>query len=163
MLHWIDTLALVGILINLLKGADLLLRPNQQKWIQSKFESITLGLDDLRPIQWYSKLRQAFVVEIIYMLTALIVFFRMSAIIRWLIDLVPPLAASKAPPWWAYVLVFVIMVLIFDSKYRSQEAIDWILCKNRPHDETIDPLFFVLRFVAVLLRFVAVICLIVAL
>lgn len=52
----IDGLFVIGLLVNLTKGADLILRPAQQKWIQSKTESLALLLDYTHPIRWYSGL-----------------------------------------------------------------------------------------------------------
>lgn len=55
MLRLIDTLLILGIVINLIKGADLLLRPHQQKWLQERCDTLALWLDFTRPIQWYMK------------------------------------------------------------------------------------------------------------
>lgn len=53
----IEILLILGIIINLIKGADLILRPHQQKWIQDKFDTFTLWLDYSRPLNWYNTRR----------------------------------------------------------------------------------------------------------
>lgn len=55
MLRLIDALLILGVLINVVKGADLLLRPHQQKWLQAKCDTLALWLDYTRPIQWYMR------------------------------------------------------------------------------------------------------------
>jgi hypothetical protein len=55
----VDILFITGVLINFIKGADLILRPHQQKWLQKKFESITLWLEYFKPLAWLSKLTTA--------------------------------------------------------------------------------------------------------
>lgn len=52
----VTALFILGILTNLLKGADLFLRQHQKKWIQAKAESLTLWLEYTRPVAWYAKL-----------------------------------------------------------------------------------------------------------
>lgn len=49
----IEMLFIVGVFVNVIKGADLLLRPNQQKWLQDKVDSLALRLDYTRPLEWY--------------------------------------------------------------------------------------------------------------
>lgn len=49
----IEVLLIIGILINLIKGADLILRPYQQKRIQDKFETWVLWFDYTKPFDWY--------------------------------------------------------------------------------------------------------------
>ena len=51
----LEILLVLGIVINLVKGADLLLRPHQAKWVQNKWESLTLWLDYTKPIDWFFK------------------------------------------------------------------------------------------------------------
>lgn len=51
-----DTLLLIGILMNLVKGGDLLLRQHQKDWLQDHFEAFTLRLDDVRPVSWFGAL-----------------------------------------------------------------------------------------------------------
>ena len=48
-------LFILGTLINLLKGADLLLRPHQKRRIQIEAEKVTLWAEYTRPIEWYTK------------------------------------------------------------------------------------------------------------
>lgn len=52
----LDLVLIIGILTNVVKGADLILRPHQQKWINDKFESLTLWLDYAKPLKWFSNL-----------------------------------------------------------------------------------------------------------
>jgi hypothetical protein len=51
----IEILLVLGVLVNLIKGADLLLRPHQQKWLQTKCDTLALWLDYRRPLQWYMR------------------------------------------------------------------------------------------------------------
>lgn len=51
----VETLLVIGILINLIKGADLILRPHQQKWLQDKVDTLALCLDYKSPLEWYIK------------------------------------------------------------------------------------------------------------
>lgn len=55
MLRLLDALLILAVLINLIKGAELLLRPHQQQWLQSKCETLALWFDYTRPITWYMK------------------------------------------------------------------------------------------------------------
>jgi len=52
----LNLLLAVGILANLVKGGDLILRASQKKMLQDRFETLTLWIDDLRPVQWLSYL-----------------------------------------------------------------------------------------------------------
>ena len=52
----VELLFIIGLLINLTKGADLMLRPYQQKWIQSKTETLALWLEYAYPLKWLGKL-----------------------------------------------------------------------------------------------------------
>src|SRR6266850_7536554 len=51
----VEILLVIGLLVNLLKGADLILRPHQQKWLQDKFETLVLWFDYAKPIDWFIK------------------------------------------------------------------------------------------------------------
>jgi hypothetical protein len=69
----IDTLFVVGVLINVVKGADLLLRPHQQKWLQRKVDAATLFLDYTKPLEWYkthSIQRRVFKVAVVLLFVA---------------------------------------------------------------------------------------------
>jgi hypothetical protein len=54
----LQILLVVGVFINLVKGADLILRPHQQKWLQEQFESLALWLDYTRPLRFYKDTRR---------------------------------------------------------------------------------------------------------
>jgi hypothetical protein len=74
----VEILLVLGILVNLLKGADLILRPHQQRWLQDKFELLVLKLDYTRPIDWYLKksLINVFIVaEIVVVIVLLVIPF----------------------------------------------------------------------------------------
>lgn len=43
----------VGVFINVVKAAELALRPHQQRWLQDKSESLTLWLEYVGPLRWY--------------------------------------------------------------------------------------------------------------
>lgn len=53
----LDILLVIGIILNLIKGADLILRPHQQKRLQQTFESLALWLDYSRPLRFYKRAR----------------------------------------------------------------------------------------------------------
>jgi len=52
----VNTLLLIGILSNLVKGGDLILREHQKKRVQSFCETATLMLEELKPLRWFSHL-----------------------------------------------------------------------------------------------------------
>jgi hypothetical protein len=52
----INFLLAIGIITNLIKGGDLLLRNSQKKKLQDRFETFTLWIDGLRPLSWLSSL-----------------------------------------------------------------------------------------------------------
>lgn len=66
----VDVLFVIGLIVNLLKGADLILRPHQQKWVQEKFESFTLWLTDTKPLQLYRNLSKQKVKTVIAILAS---------------------------------------------------------------------------------------------
>src|SRR5262245_2627350 len=53
----IDVILAIGILLNIFKGGDLILRDQQRRWVQDKFESLTLRLEELKPMLWLNGLR----------------------------------------------------------------------------------------------------------
>ncbi len=52
----VDVLLAIGVLTNVVKGGDLLLRKRQKEWLQERFEVLTLRLDDIRPVSWFEAL-----------------------------------------------------------------------------------------------------------
>jgi len=52
----IDTLLFIGIVANLVKGGDLVLRQHQKEWLQDRFETLTLWMDGIQPIAWFGAL-----------------------------------------------------------------------------------------------------------
>jgi len=52
----LDTLLALGILVNIVKGGDLLLRPSQRRNVQSLFERLHLRLEAQRPIEGLQRL-----------------------------------------------------------------------------------------------------------
>jgi len=53
-LMWVlHSLLVIGMLINFVKGAELILRPHQQKWLQDKCDTLALRLDYTSPLKWY--------------------------------------------------------------------------------------------------------------
>lgn len=51
----VQILLVLGIVINLIKGADLILRCHQQKWLQDKLDTLALRLDYTKPLEWYKR------------------------------------------------------------------------------------------------------------
>jgi hypothetical protein len=49
----IESLLIVGVLVNLVKGADLILRRHQQEYVQRKFEVLANWFERTRPFDWY--------------------------------------------------------------------------------------------------------------
>lgn len=49
----VEILLIVGILTNVLKGAEILLRPHQQKKVQTFFDHLTLKLEYTSPLKWF--------------------------------------------------------------------------------------------------------------
>jgi hypothetical protein len=45
------------ILVQVTKVLDILLSPPQQKWLQSRVETVTLVLADIKPLRWFRILR----------------------------------------------------------------------------------------------------------
>jgi hypothetical protein len=62
----IDILFVVGALVSLVKAAELLLRPHQEKWLQEKFEWLALWLDYTRPLRAYQRSRKHVYVGLFY-------------------------------------------------------------------------------------------------
>jgi hypothetical protein len=52
----LNVLLAIGVLANLIKGGDLILRERQKKKLQDRFETFTVWVDDLRPVKWLSYL-----------------------------------------------------------------------------------------------------------
>jgi hypothetical protein len=48
-------LFIIGLLVSAIKGADLILRPHQQKWVQDKCDSLALHLEYTKPITWFTE------------------------------------------------------------------------------------------------------------
>jgi hypothetical protein len=70
----VDVLFLIGFFINLVKGADLILRSHQQKWLQDKCNSLARRLDYTKPLKWYANrkiARAAFLFEPVIFLLVL--------------------------------------------------------------------------------------------
>lgn len=53
----IEILLIIGVFANLIKAGELVLRPHQQKWLQEKWDSLTLWLDYARPLNILNKTR----------------------------------------------------------------------------------------------------------
>jgi hypothetical protein len=52
----LNTLLVLGIVVNVIKAGDLVLRPHQQRAVQTFFEDITLRLESMRPLEWLASL-----------------------------------------------------------------------------------------------------------
>lgn len=51
----VEILLIIGILVNIIKGAELILRPHQQRWLQANFETLVLWFDYTKPFDWFIK------------------------------------------------------------------------------------------------------------
>jgi len=74
----LDLLTTVGILINVAKGGDLLLREHQRKFVQSKAKSVAEYLDKLRPLNWFGKLTTSKTTKILLALLSMILYLGYS-------------------------------------------------------------------------------------
>lgn len=54
----LDITFIIGVILNFTKGADLFLLESQKQKIQNYFESFTLFVDDIKPINWFEMLKQ---------------------------------------------------------------------------------------------------------
>jgi hypothetical protein len=61
----LDAAFLIALLTLLVKAGDFLLRPHQQRCVQSKMETATLWLDYRRPALWYAKIVNKPVVRLV--------------------------------------------------------------------------------------------------
>jgi hypothetical protein len=101
----IEILFIVGVFVNLIKGADLILRPHQSAWIQDRFDSFALWLDFTRPLDWYAKRHGAKKIFLILLSLTVAVFFSIFYISeRQLIYLIFPIA-FLFPLVWAIRLI----------------------------------------------------------
>jgi hypothetical protein len=113
----VEILLYIGVLATLLKGADIILRPKQQAWVQEKFETLTLRLDYTKPLTWYAKfkIRKNRVVLII-----------VSALLYFILAI--GLAWRNWQPYTQYNLMMVavftfFVVLEFMDRHRSEHPI----------------------------------------
>src|SRR2546423_4654285 len=95
----IDILFVVGILVNLVKGADLILRPHQQKWLQDRWVSMTQRLDNIKPMDWF--FQQDHIKKFFYVL------FASSSALAYLTLI---LLVKKPLPWWLYLPALVFLI-----------------------------------------------------
>lgn len=106
----------IGILTNLLKGADLLLYSHQKKWVQSKFETLTLWLEYTKPLSWYTKFTSKKGRSILLTFISLLLFY------FWSPDLT--IGSLSILPWLPVISLAV--SLIFLRRYIVRMA-DWVL------------------------------------
>lgn len=78
MLWTLDTILLVAIITNLVKGGELLLLPNQRVWLEDKIDTIAIKLDDFRPLVWETYVKSTTT-------HALIVGFGLAATSLWIV------------------------------------------------------------------------------
>ncbi|MGH9948806.1 MAG: hypothetical protein ACRD6X_16655 [Pyrinomonadaceae bacterium] len=111
----VEILLIIGVLINLIKGAELILRPHQEKWLQDRFETLVLWLEYVRPVNWFAErevavYRTVFVLLITPMLAGTIVL------------IINPKNAS----WWSLTLIILISIVM-----ALEAAINTIKSENR--------------------------------
>src|SRR5215813_3388564 len=84
MRHIIEILLVAGILTNALKGAELILRPYQQKWVQAKWDDITLRLEYSKPLERLRTItRKQIQVITIAIILAIFLFILSDFVMRW--------------------------------------------------------------------------------
>ncbi len=80
-----ETVFALGVLINLFKLGDMILRPQQKKKFEEVFETFTLWLDDIKPINWFNnlvhsgKLQYALTLISVYILVLIFLYFQPKA------------------------------------------------------------------------------------
>ena len=96
----IEILLVIGVLVNLIKGSELVLRPHQEKWLQNKFETLVLWFEYARPIDWLAK-REGTVYRTLFVL--LVTLF----LIGTLVLIINP----KNGSWWELILITFIAIV----------------------------------------------------
>jgi hypothetical protein len=82
--HIIEILLVAGILANVLKGAELILRPHQQKWVQTKVEYMTLWLEYSKPLEWFRRItRKQIQIIAIVIILVIFLFILSDLLMRW--------------------------------------------------------------------------------
>lgn len=131
----------LGVLVQLTKLTDLLMRPHQQRWIQRSAEMITLRLAYLKPLQLYPRLVKkksalVFVVVLELVLVVTIVLGSMHELFL----------GDRHPTGWNYFatilgsIALLIVAPLALVRYLNQ-VMDWLFSRD--------------RFVSFLVRFIA--------
>jgi hypothetical protein len=114
----IPILLIVGIFVNLIKGGELILRPHQQKWLQDKFDTLTLYLDYTQPLKWLGESKSARKSIITFYGTILLLLIE-SLGIYWLFH---PSPGRPGFDRVISVIVIIVMPFFFWSVYKFGQA-----------------------------------------
>ncbi len=134
----VEILLIIGILANLLKGADLILRPKQQARVQQKFETLTLWLDYTKPLGWYTKLKNRKIKVILITISSLLYLSlavvlsvtsqkNNTEILRWEDG---PVYWGASSPMWLPTFILLIIVFTWDllnPRIREHPVLTYIL------------------------------------
>jgi hypothetical protein len=128
----------------LLKAADLLLRPHQQKWLQNKLETLTLWFSEQNPLRWFTYLSKP------------TVFWTITFFIG------APLAYELGKPLFAItsqtdVLVFLALVVLSLPNFPkasdlAKHTVEYLAGRLEP-TENYGFLEYLYRFILTILRF----------
>jgi hypothetical protein len=153
----LEILLIIGIVVNLLKGADLILRTHQQKWIQDRFEHVTLWLEDTKPIDWFAK-RAKDKVQI-----ALLIFFIVLDLLALMIVLIHFVKTESNSILAALLFLASVFVNLVILKRIALDSRKW-LCKSSSYEEFFGGFlklcaeifggFFLLSYLRPMIRFV---------
>lgn len=111
----VEVLLIIGILVNLIKGADLILRPHQQKWLQMKADSLALRLDYTKPLEWYTKHSGRRIFWVIYVIAPAVFFVGALVILNFM-------AGNRS--WLLYLVIFCLVFMVLSCATTVGKG-DW--------------------------------------
>jgi hypothetical protein len=161
----LDAVVIVGLLVNIVKASDLILRPHQQKQLQQSFESLVLWLEDCKPIIAVEQLLTPRAQDAL--LTGSYIFVVIWASISWIGFALMSFIVPSGPDGFGFdplisclfVLINLPMLLLLLPRMRTlgRTLVKWLLSKGRFHLLLIK--FLILNF-SVYLWFILVLALI---
>lgn len=114
----VEILLVIGILVNLIKGADLILRPHQQKWLQNRFDTLALRLDYAKPLKWYTGLVHNRIYGVLFFAAPLLIIAA---------PLIPSVVKTgTAPLWWAIMMYALILFVVIGCVVAACEKVNLI-------------------------------------
>jgi len=144
-------LFIIGTLINLLKGADLLLRPHQKKKVQERAETLTLWAEETKPVEWYAKLTSPKAQFILLTTVAAVITIPLFAAIFFIRDM--------SGIFLFFIPVFTVVSMLFLSR-PAMKGTKWLFgdgsfpSSRKKVVSILGPLFGWLYIISLLIRFV---------